>query len=152
MLSAFVALTTSCSDAGAGPTSPTPPPTPTFTPAPMSVVEYAQAVCDPVDFPDGATWKELIDRLNLSIKRVEVVAPPEPVRDYHLSALAAMKTTLKAIDALDPNLEAVHNPAELVTNEDFMTMVYLVDSAESGLDPNVIAVLNQHGCNVGDEP
>ena len=132
------------------PTS-TPVPTPTDTPAPMTVVEYAQAVCDPNDPPDNAPWREIVAKLNRDIARAESVTPPKQVRDFHLSGLASMKETLKAIDDLAPDVDAVTNPYELVTNEDFRLKAQVFQAAKRALDPEAAQTLRQYGCNVDPE-
>ena len=61
---------------------------------PMTVAEYASAVGDPIDLPDGATWRVIRDKLQADIERGDQVVPPAAVEDYHYSVMAAMKAFL----------------------------------------------------------
>ena len=111
---------------------------------PMTVAEYASAVCDPIDLPDGATWRVARDKLQADIERGDRVVPPAAVEDFHYSAMAAMKATLNAI--LDKNLKGVANPYELTDNDEVMLKVSILQGAESNLDPETSQILKAAGC------
>ena len=61
----------------------------------MTEVEYAAAVCYPVDPPDDATWRQTRAKLQTDIDRTKGINPSPAVRDYHLSVVAATKETLR---------------------------------------------------------
>ena len=113
---------------------------------PLTVEEYAAKVCDPVDLPDGVTWKQYRDKLRADIDRGEGVVPPQEVRDYHLSIIAAMRETLKATNDFAP--EAQVNPYELTTNSEFVLKLALAVEAQQGLDDETSQTLIKHGCSV----
>ena len=67
----------------------------------MTVAEYAAAVCDPVDPPDDATWRQIRAKLRAGLDGTKGINPPTAVRNYHLATLAAIKETLEATAGFD---------------------------------------------------
>ena len=119
---------------------------PTPTPKPMTIVEYAAAVCDPVDLPDSATWRQARAKLQADIDRTKGINPPTAVRDYHLAAVAAIKETLDATVDLDQ--DALVNTYELLDNEGFMTKALVLEGVTEGLDPETRQILQTAGCDI----
>ena len=113
---------------------------------PLAVEEYAARVCDPVDLPDGTTWKQLEDKLQADIDRAGNVIPPDKVRDYHLAALASIRETLRAIKDFDP--AAMVNEYELSTDSDFVLKAAISIEAQEQVDNETAQILTKHGCNV----
>ena len=114
--------------------------------SPKTVEEYAAAVCDPVDLPDDATWKQARAKLERDIERAGNVMPPEVVRDWNFTALASMKKALRVMDSMDLDSDDLLNPYELAPNEDLMLLFTLHQEAENALDAETKDILLNHGC------
>ena len=112
----------------------------------MTVAEYAAAVCDPVDPPDDATWRQIRAKLRAGLDGTKGINPPTAVRNYHLATLAAIKETLEATAGFDQ--DALVNMFELLDNEGFMAKALVLEGVRDELDAETRQILQAAGCNI----
>ncbi len=119
---------------------------------PLTVHEYAERFCDRDDVfseDEIITNGEVLDRLDDFLEETLSLTPPDDLAEYHTASVHLIRGMEEVVENMDEDEIFSPSPWSLLLLG--LAAGTQLEEAEAGLSPETVAIMNEAGCDIGDD-